>query len=91
MISRSFLLHICILLLACTGLSGDTTQYSYDDAGRLIQVVYPNGKTITYTYDNAGNLLSRQISSRSGQSAKNSQKEKPARKSEPPKEQKHAQ
>ena len=38
---------------------GTTVIYSYDDAGRLISVEYPNGATIDYDYDNAGNLLSR--------------------------------
>jgi len=38
-----------------------TVNYTYDDAGRLIQVEYENGKVITYTYDKAGNLLQRQV------------------------------
>jgi YD repeat-containing protein len=57
-------------ILASTALLADTTSYSYDDAGRLTQVSYPNGKTITYTYDKAGNLLTRQISAPAGLAAK---------------------
>jgi YD repeat-containing protein len=57
-------------MLACSALLADTTSYTYDDAGRLTQVVYPNGKTITYTYDKTGNLLTRQVSAPDGQAAK---------------------
>lgn len=35
--------------------------YTYDDAGRLIGVVYANGDSISYQYDNNGNLLSRTV------------------------------
>ncbi len=38
-----------------------TTTYTYDDAGRLTGVEYPNGSTIDYTYDNAGNLQERDV------------------------------
>jgi len=38
-----------------------TIRYTYDDAGRLVQVDYGNGVRITYTYDNAGNLLRREV------------------------------
>jgi YD repeat-containing protein len=38
-------------------------KYTYDTAGRLIGVAYPDGKVIVYTYDKAGNLLSRVVSS----------------------------
>ena len=61
---------LCAPVLACTALLADTTNYTYDDAGRLTQVAYPNGKTITYTYDKAGNLLTRQVSAPAGQAAK---------------------
>jgi YD repeat-containing protein len=57
-------------VLACSALLADTTAYTYDDAGRLTQVVYPNGKTITYAYDKTGNLLTRQVSAPDGQAAK---------------------
>ena len=64
------LLRIGIAVLASATLLADTTSYTYDAAGRLTQVTYPNGKTITYTYDAAGNLLSRQVSSPSSSSKK---------------------
>ena len=41
-----------------------TINYTYDAAGRLIQVDYANGVSIKYTYDKAGNLLSRQVTSK---------------------------
>ena len=39
-----------------------TIQYTYDAAGRLVQVSYGSGQRITYTYDAAGNLLRRSVS-----------------------------
>lgn len=78
---------LCTPILACTVLLADTTTYTYDSAGRLTQVVYPNGKTISYTYDNAGNVLSRQVSAPSGQIAK----EKPAARKDNKQGVKHAQ
>ena len=50
---------LCFLVVPFA--NAGTVNYTYDDAGRLIQVEYENGKVITYTYDNAGNLLQRQI------------------------------
>ena len=38
-------------------LSAQSVNYTYDQAGRLISVVYPSGTTATYTYDASGNLL----------------------------------
>ena len=35
-------------------------NYTYDNAGRLTQVDYPNGVKIIYTYDKAGNLISQE-------------------------------
>lgn len=35
-----------------------TTQYVYDDNGRLIAVVSPGGETAVYEYDPAGNIIS---------------------------------
>ncbi len=32
-----------------------TTKNTYDKAGRLIRVEYPEGKTVSYLYDAAGN------------------------------------
>ena len=70
LLSSRMFFRLCAPILACTALLADTTAYTYDDAGRLTQVVYPNGKTITYTYDKAGNLLTRQVSAPGGQQAK---------------------
>jgi YD repeat-containing protein len=33
-------------------------RFQYDDAGRLVMVVYEDLSSITYEYDDAGNLLS---------------------------------
>jgi YD repeat-containing protein len=38
-----------------------TETYSYDAAGRLIQVTYGDGYRINYSYDNNGNILSKTI------------------------------
>src|SRR5580693_2531894 len=38
-------------------LTAQTVNYTYDQAGRLSGVIYPNGTTATYTYDASGNLL----------------------------------
>jgi uncharacterized protein (TIGR03437 family) len=51
---------VCLLLLAGR-LAAQSVSYSYDAAGRLGSVGYPDGKTITYTYDRAGNLLRRLV------------------------------
>ncbi len=48
------------LLLTIPGLAG-TAQYTYDNLGRLVQVVYDNGTTIVYTYDAAGNRTVQQV------------------------------
>ena len=34
-----------------------TTAYAYDEAGRLIQITYPDRRTVKYRYDKAGNRL----------------------------------
>ena len=50
-----------VLLWTAVGVtSAETIGYSYDDAGRLVQVHYPDG-SIAYEYDPAGNLLSRTV------------------------------
>lgn len=41
--------------------SPTTVTYSYDAAGRLVEVAYGDGATIAYSYDAAGNLLTRTI------------------------------
>ena len=61
---------LCVPVLASSALLADTTTYAYDEAGRLKQVVFPNGKTITYIYDKAGNLLTRQVTAPADQGAK---------------------
>jgi YD repeat-containing protein len=64
-----FLPRFCIGLAVAGALAAQTVNYTYDAAGRLTGVSYPNGTTITYTYDPAGNLLSRQVTSGASQSA----------------------
>jgi YD repeat-containing protein len=44
------------LFLASATPSG-AQSYTYDEAGRLIQVAYPNGRGIRYAYDDADNLV----------------------------------
>ncbi len=51
-----------VLVAAATGVSAQTVAYTYDAAGRLTAVNYPNGKTLSYLYDPAGNLLRRLVS-----------------------------
>jgi uncharacterized protein (TIGR03437 family) len=46
---------------AATTLSAQTVNYTYDQAGRLSAVVYPNGTTATYAYDASGNLLRKSV------------------------------
>ena len=55
-----------ILAIATWLLPLSATTYTYDAAGRLIQITYSNGSTISYTYDNAGNILSRSVQGASG-------------------------
>jgi uncharacterized protein (TIGR03437 family) len=48
----------CFSIFAvCGALAAQTVSYSYDAAGRLNSVSYPNGKVQSYLYDPAGNLL----------------------------------
>ena len=49
------------MFLIVMPLSAQTVNYSYDDAGRLLRAVYPNGKAINYSYDRAGNLVRRLV------------------------------
>jgi len=50
------------IALCWAGLAlAQTTNYTYDEAGRLVRAVYPNGKSIAYSYDKAGNLLRRLV------------------------------
>lgn len=52
------LVGLCVL---ATIARGDTVQYAYDEAGRLVGAHYDDGSTITYLYDAAGNLLRRTV------------------------------
>lgn len=45
------------VLALCATLNGQAVNYTYDQAGRLSAVVYPNGTTASYAYDASGNLL----------------------------------
>jgi YD repeat-containing protein len=49
----------CALLSAlwCAPAQAAGAQYVYDAAGRLVQVIAPDGTSAIYTYDLAGNLL----------------------------------
>ena len=51
---RSAFLASSVLLFAAPAAAG-TISYSYDQLGRLVQAVYPDGTTIQYTYDSYGN------------------------------------
>jgi YD repeat-containing protein len=52
------LMVICLTLLSSAmAQQGGTTQYFYDDNGRLRAVILPSGETAIYEYDAAGNLL----------------------------------
>lgn len=60
--------HLLLLLLLTTALAPHLANaqtasltYSYDAAGRLRSLTYPNGKVLTYHYDRAGNLLRRHV------------------------------
>lgn len=50
-----------LLVFCAAALAAQTVNYSYDRAGRLSSVVYPNGTTATYAYDASGNLLRKLI------------------------------
>lgn len=58
-----------LLLCAAGVVFADAVTYTYDDAGRLTSVNYPNGTVIAYTYDPAGNLTSRTVTGGSGSSS----------------------
>ncbi len=57
-------------------LFADAVTYTYDDAGRLTAVNYPNGTSITYTYDAAGNLTGRMVTGASSSAKKPAPKSK---------------
>ena len=54
---KVFALLIATLLLPSA--ASLATTYQYDDAGRLIKVIYDNGMESRYTYDDNGNLVAR--------------------------------
>lgn len=56
---------ICILsgfLLATAVVSAETTDYTYDAAGRLSRADYDSGASIVYSYDANGNMVARNTS-----------------------------
>ena len=56
------ILHYIGLIFALPGYGAtEDITYTYDDAGRLIEVAYNNGMKIEYVYDNNGNLLNRMV------------------------------
>jgi len=57
--ARIWLVGLLLALAAVTAVAqqSGTTQYFYDDNGRLYAVVAPNGETAVYEYDAAGNIL----------------------------------
>ena len=58
----SRLMALAPITVLVAGVSGDnTSNYSYDAAGRLVKADYGNGSVVLYTYDKAGNLLSRLV------------------------------
>ena len=50
-----------IFFMLAGPLVGQTANYSYDSAGRLTGISYPNGKVLTYSYDPAGNMRQRVV------------------------------
>lgn len=63
---RQFRPNLIATLAALLGLlttaSAQTTNYTYDENGRLASVEYPDGRSIHYAYDAADNLTERKIS-----------------------------
>ncbi len=50
-------------------------EYSYDAAGRLIRVTYPDGKQIDYEYDKNGNMTHHQLTSKESTTEENTTQE----------------
>ena len=69
---------LLVLLTAGLVLRADIVTYTYDDAGRLTLVTYPNGSSISYTYDAAGNLTARTVTAATSSAKKPDPKGKPA-------------
>lgn len=58
--ARIWLVGLLLLLsffISINAQQSGTTQYFYDDNGRLVAVVAPNGEAVIYDYDSAGNFL----------------------------------
>ncbi len=51
-----YLLAATILLSASLSTAQADVQYVYDEAGRLVEVIAPNGESAQYQYDPAGNI-----------------------------------
>jgi uncharacterized protein (TIGR03437 family) len=49
------------LLIVTAFAMASNVNYTYDAAGRLVQVDFGNGKAIVYSYDPAGNILNRTV------------------------------
>ncbi len=52
---------ILVFILLSNGVIAQTISYSYDNLGRIAQVIYPDSSIIDYTYDAAGNRLSKNV------------------------------
>jgi gliding motility-associated-like protein len=53
---KKYLLFIT-LYFSLTSLAAQTINYSYDNLGRLTQIVYPDSSIINYTFDASGNRV----------------------------------
>ena len=58
--------QMAVVFLFVAALATSQETYSYDRAGRLIEVHYPNGSIVRYSYDKAGNRLSTTVSTAAG-------------------------
>jgi len=46
---------VALTVVMASSAAAGTTQYKYDELGRVVEVDYPDGSIITYKYDAAGN------------------------------------
>jgi YD repeat-containing protein len=56
--TRRIVLCLAVLMVSLASLTAQTVHYMYDELGRLVAVIAPNGESAVYTYDPVGNLLS---------------------------------